>query len=188
MKPLILASGSPRRSELLKQMDIPFEIHKSGVSEDLPPHIHPQDAVIELSSRKALDVASQYPDYFVLGADTVVSIQKEILGKPHDQDAAISMLKKLSGATHQVYTGVTIVTKGSVHSFFEATDVTFWELSEQDIKKYIESGEPFDKAGGYGIQGKGAYLVKEIKGDYYSVMGLPLSKTMRALKKCGFPL
>ncbi|MET3697387.1 septum formation protein [Bacillus oleivorans] len=188
MKPLILASGSPRRSELLKQMNIPFEIHKSGVSEDLPPQIYPQDAVIELSSRKALDVAAKFPDYFVLGADTVVSIQNEILGKPHNQDEAISMLKKLSAATHQVYTGVTIVAEGSVHSFYDVTDVTFWELSEQDINTYIESREPFDKAGGYGIQGKGAYLVKEIKGDYYSVMGLPLSKTIRALKKCGFPV
>lgn len=186
MDPLILASGSPRRSELLHQMDISFQIQKSNIEENLPPHIHPQEAVILLSSQKAEDVASQFPAYFVLGADTVVSIEQEILGKPSHAKEAYSMLEKLSGTTHQVYTGVSIVVGNRTHSFYERTDVTFWELSEQDITLYIESEEPFDKAGGYGIQGKGAYFVKEIKGDYYNVMGLPLSRTIRELKKMGF--
>ncbi|GAA0334007.1 Maf family protein [Bacillus carboniphilus] len=188
MNPLILASGSPRRSELLKQMDVSFQVHKSGADESLPPNIRPQDAVTELSSRKALEVASQYPNHFVLGADTVVSIQNEILGKPETEEEAFTMLKKLSDTTHQVFTGVTLVVNGQAHSFYEGTDVTFWTLSDEEIKQYIKTGEPFDKAGGYGIQGKGAYFVKEIKGDFYTVMGLPIAKTIRQLKQFGFPV
>ncbi|WP_102345405.1 Maf family protein [Bacillus sp. Marseille-P3661] len=184
MKKLILASGSPRRKELLEKANIPFEIIISKVDETFDPNEGPDEIVKSLALQKAEDVSKHQPeDAVVLGADTIVTFEDQILGKPKDKDEAKKMLQLLSGKEHVVYTGVAIVTKGNRSAFYEPTKVTFWELEESEIDQYIESGEPFDKAGAYGIQGLGALLVKRIEGDYFSVVGLPISRTVRELKK-----
>lgn len=182
---LILASGSPRRFNLLKQVGIPFRQVVSGVSEDMEVPEEPQAHVLELSRRKAEDVARQMSSGIVLGADTVVVLDGHILGKPADGQEAAQMLLKLSGRAHEVFTGLTLldVTRGFSVSDVECTEVTFRELSEEEIAEYISTGEPLDKAGAYGIQGKGAILVSGIKGCYYNVMGLPLAKLMELLHR-----
>lgn len=182
---LILASGSPRRKELLQQIQLSFSIEVSNADEtfssDLPPH----EVVMELSKRKAVSVAARHPEAFVIGSDTVVVYGNEILGKPSGAEHAKEMLRTLSGKTHSVYTGVAIVNNENEKMFYKKTDVTFWELTEEEIETYAASGEPLDKAGGYGIQGLGALLVKEIHGDYFSVVGLPISQVYRSLKEMG---
>ncbi|WP_433743430.1 Maf family protein [Falsibacillus pallidus] len=185
MNRLILASGSPRRKELLQKLQVPFDIFPSDADENLPEGIAPDKAVLLLAEKKAKTVADSFPEGIVIGSDTVVALGDEILGKPLDSDDAKSTLKKLSGRTHSVYTGVSIIKDGKPHSFFEKTEVTFWALTDQEINRYIETGEPFDKAGSYGIQGYGSLFVKEIKGDYYAVVGLPVSRLYRELKSAG---
>ncbi|MFD2681440.1 Maf family protein [Bacillus seohaeanensis] len=186
MSTIILASQSPRRKELLQQLNLTFSIQKSGADETIVERLKPEDFVLELAKRKAVTIAKQNPNDYVIGSDTIVTYGDEILEKPGNNEEAIKMLKMLSGRTHSVYTGVAIFHKGEQTIFCEKTDVTFWELSKEEIDSYIESGEPFDKAGGYGIQGLGAMFVKEIKGDYYTVVGLPLSKVYRELKRMGY--
>ncbi|MBO8177509.1 MAG: septum formation inhibitor Maf [Bacillus sp. (in: Bacteria)] len=183
MPNLILASSSPRRKELLQQIRLPFHIHPSTVSEEVKADLPPKELVAELAIRKAKDVANKYPHDVVLGADTVVVLNGKILGKPVDRENARNMLQALSGNTHEVLTGVAIVYNETVHHFVEKTEVTFWELSAEEIEQYLNSGEPFDKAGAYGIQGLGATFVKRIDGDYFSVVGLPISKVHRVLKR-----
>lgn len=182
MKQLILASGSPRRKELLKQAQLTFTVSTSSISEIVDQSSSPNQVVESLAFQKANDVFSQHQDCIVIGADTVVAINETILGKPKDQAEARAMLKMLSGNTHEVYTGVAIVSSSDTFIFHEKTSVTFLELTEAEISHYIETGEPFDKAGSYGIQGLGALFVKEIQGDYFNVVGLPLAKTVRKLK------
>ncbi|MEY8751700.1 Maf family protein [Alkalicoccobacillus gibsonii] len=182
MKPLILASSSPRRKELLQQVGFQFSIRTSETDERLEPDWTPQDAVLHLSQKKAEAVFLKHSDAVVVGADTIVVIDDVILGKPSSRQSAKRMLTQLSGTNHQVLTGVTIISDTNKISFFTQTDVYMYDLTEQDIDQYIDSGEPFDKAGSYGIQGLGATLVKEIKGDYYSVMGLPIAETARRLQ------
>jgi len=178
---IILASNSPRRKELLEQVGIEFEIMSSDVDE-ITDKTAPADVVMDLSRIKAEAVARNNKGVVVLAADTVVAYNGQILGKPKDEDDAFKMLKLLSGKAHQVFTGVTIVDEaGESNSFFESTDVLMYENSDELIKKYIATGEPMDKAGAYGIQGKGAVLVKEIKGDYNNVVGLPLSRVCKEL-------
>jgi septum formation protein len=143
---------------------------------------------MELSSRKAKAVSKKYPGSYVIGADTVVVLDGTILGKPQDKAEAFSMLKALSGRTHAVYTGVSIIAPGKETNFNVKTDVVFWELTDDEINAYINTGEPFDKAGAYGIQGQGSVFVKEIKGDYFSVVGLPVSKTVRELRNAGLEI
>lgn len=189
MQRLILASSSPRRKELLENLHLTFEISGSNVDESFSEDLKPEDAVMELASRKARFVAKNVQGAFVIGSDTVVVQGGEILGKPENTEEAFRMLKELSGKTHTVYTGVSIISSLSNEiQFYEKTDVTFWELSNEEIDTYIKSGEPFDKAGGYGIQGFGSFLVREIKGDYYTVVGLPVSRTIRELQKAGYIL
>ncbi|MBM7701363.1 Maf family protein [Metabacillus iocasae] len=183
---LILASGSPRRKELLEQVNVPFTVHVSKVEEVIDPSHTPSEAVMSLALQKAKDVAESYSDALVLGADTVVVQHNSILGKPKDEQQAKEMLRMLSGQTHQVLTGVALVQNEQIITFYEQTDVTFYPLKEEEIARYVQSGEPMDKAGSYGIQGLGAIFVKEIKGDYFSVVGLPLSRTVRELEKIGF--
>ncbi|HET7657800.1 MAG TPA: Maf family protein [Bacillales bacterium] len=185
MKRLILASGSPRRKQLLERVFLSFDISVSEVNENFNENLSPAEAVELLALRKARKVSERFPNAIILGADTIVSIDNEILGKPADACAAESMLLRLSGKTHTVYTGTAIVSSERTYSFYSATDVIFHELAKEEIKFYIASGEPFDKAGGYGIQGLGATLVKEIHGDYFTVVGLPLSETVRALRSFG---
>lgn len=185
MKRLILASGSPRRKELLTRVCLSFEIFASHVDERFNPLQTPAEAVQTFALRKARNVAKRFSDAVVLGADTVVSIDSSILGKPHNAQRAKEMLRRLSGRTHTVYTGTAIVSAERTYSFYSATDVLFWDLTETEIEEYISTGEPFDKAGGYGIQGFGATLVKEIHGDYFTIVGLPISATVRALRDFG---
>lgn len=183
---LILASGSPRRKELLHYISEDFTIEVSDYDEFADPSLSPEDLVIKLASGKGRIVAKRHPDDTVISADTIVALDKKILGKPHSAEEAFDMLSSLSGRTHKVYTGVSIRKGPNKTEFAESTEVTFYELSEAEIKDYIKTGEPFDKAGGYGIQGKGSLLVKSITGDYYNVMGLPVAKLARVLKNNKF--
>ncbi len=182
MQSLILASSSPRRQELLQLLQIPFQSISANVNEDFPEQMKAPEVVKELASRKAAAVAKEHPDSWVIGSDTIVVLDGKILGKPLNRDDAKETLSQLSGQTHEVYTGVSIM-YGRNHSvFLEKTNVTFWELSESEIERYLDTGEPFDKAGSYGIQGYGALFVKQMEGDYFSVVGLPVSRLARELK------
>lgn len=181
-KPLILASQSPRRKELLDLLQLPYSIIVSEVEEKLNRNFSPEENVQWLAKQKAKAVADLHPHAIVIGADTMVCLDGECLGKPQDQEEAASMLRRLSGRSHSVITAVSIQAKNHSETFYDKTEVAFWSLSEEEIWTYIETKEPMDKAGAYGIQGRGALFVKKIDGDYYSVMGLPISKTMRALR------
>ncbi len=183
MNKLILASGSPRRKELLEMAGFDFEVVKSGADETLPRGMRPADAVKYLSKLKAFDVLDMKGSgYTVLGSDTVVSIDDKILGKPKDEDDAKSMLEMLSGKTHSVYTGVTICSNEKSETFSVRSDVTFFDLTKEEIENYIKTKEPMDKAGAYGIQGKGSLLVKSVSGDFFNIVGLPISLVYRRLK------
>ncbi|MBQ7123742.1 MAG: septum formation protein Maf [Oscillospiraceae bacterium] len=177
----ILASGSPRRKELLSLIIPEFEILVSGCEEFVPEGTPAEKVPALLAEQKALAVAKLRPDDVVIGSDTVVVLNDEIFGKPKDKNHAHAMLRALSGKKHFVYTGVAVAEKGEVRSFVQKTEVEFYELSDETIDKYIESFEPMDKAGAYGIQGKGSVLVKGIVGDYFNVMGLPVAETARFL-------
>ena len=178
---IILASASPRRKELLTLAGIEYEVIVSQCEETLPDGITPDKAVEELARQKAEDVFSRNSNALIIAADTVVALGNTILGKPKDEDEAFSMLSSLSGRKHTVFTGVCIKTKEKTDIFHVATDVEFYDLSEKEIKDYIATKEPMDKAGAYGIQGKGFVLVKGIHGDYFNVVGLPLAETIRHL-------
>ncbi|MGD7047636.1 septum formation inhibitor Maf [Rossellomorea marisflavi] len=186
MSSLILASQSPRRKELLKQIQLSFTTLSPQVEETFEEGMLPGDVVMYLADIKAAAVSGEHPDSFVIGSDTVVTKDGKILGKPKDEDDARAMLTELSGSTHDVYTGVSIHHRREVNRFYERTTVTFWELSPSEIDGYIASGEPFDKAGAYGIQGIGAKFVKGIEGDYYAVVGLPVSRVNRTLAEMGY--
>lgn len=188
MQDLILASSSPRRKELLENLQLSFKTVSSDVDENYDPNWKPNEIVMELAYRKAGAVAAGYPTSFVIGSDTIVVEGNDVLGKPQNREDAYSMLKRLSGKMHCVYTGVAIISPTGVQKFYEKTDVEFWELSDDEINQYLDTGEPFDKAGAYGIQGFGSLLVKKISGDYFAVVGLPVSRTMRELKKSGFQM
>jgi septum formation protein len=186
MKRLILASSSPRRYELLSLTLLPFETYPSTLEEKMDLSLSPSHLVESLAEQKASDVFSQKPNHVVLGADTIVSFKNNRLGKPQDKDEAAAMLRMLSGQTHEVYTGVCIMDEGKKEIFSVKTSVTFYTLDEEMISWYIGTGEPFDKAGSYGIQGSGSLLVEKIHGDYFNVVGLPISKVMRSLMDFGF--
>ncbi len=188
MQHLILASSSPRRKELLETLQLTFDISASEADESYSLGTAPEQIVIDLATRKAKDVAKRHQNSFVIGSDTIVFANGSVLGKPKNEDEAIEMLSTLSGNTHAVFTGVAIVRGEQTVSFFEKTAVTFWDLSESEIKAYVKSGEPFDKAGAYGIQGLGSMLVKHISGDYFNVVGLPVSRTVRELRSAGYQL
>lgn len=178
---IVLASASPRRKELMRFVADEFEIRPSDADETLPEGIQPERAAEYLSALKA-QAAECHENEIVIGCDTVVVIDDTILGKPHTSQECFDMLKILSGKTHKVFTGVTFRGFGNNFSFTEETAVEFYALSDEEISEYIKTGEPFDKAGGYGIQGKGAMLVKGIKGDYFNVVGLPASRLKRELE------
>ncbi len=182
-KTVILASASPRRRELLSVIFPDFEVIPSNVEEIIPNSIELLKAPEYLSKTKALDIAKAHPDALVIGADTSVIINNKILGKPQSKEEAYNMIKMLSGKEHFVITGCTIAKGEATVSFSEKTSVYFNSLSEQEIIDYINTDEPYDKAGGYGIQGKGALLVKKIEGDYFNVVGLPISKLNITIKE-----
>ena len=181
----ILASASPRRSEILKNAGFDFDVIVSDVDETLPEEITAHEAVLLLSKIKAESVSKNNPDCVVLGCDTVVCLSGKILGKPKTADDAFKMLSQLSGKTHTVYTGVTVTDGKKTESFLSETEVEFYPLSKETIASYIATGEPMDKAGAYGIQGFGSVLVKRIRGDYFSVMGLAVNESARVLSKFG---
>lgn len=183
---LILASGSPRRRELLKMTGLKFDVVTSDADESIPEHTDPGVAALLLSERKALAVANsdECKGNVVIGADTIVSLNGKKFGKPKDADDAYRMLSELSDKTHTVYTGVAIVNSDlTVNKFVEATEVHFYPLSDSQIRDYIATGEYQDKAGGYAIQGGGAVFVSGIIGDYYNVMGLPIGRLMQEMSK-----
>ena len=182
MKTLILASGSPRRAEILTQGGFSFEKRTKETDETLPKGISPKDAVEFLAKKKGMAV-ERAANEVLLSADTVVALGGQILGKPKDKDDAFRMLKALSGKEHSVFTGVYIVSDEKEFLFSVETKVQFLPLCDQDILDYIKTEEPMDKAGAYGIQGKGALLIDSIAGDYLNVVGLPLSKVAKALKE-----
>lgn len=182
MEKIILASGSPRRKELLAQAEILFEVLVSD-AEEMITKSEPGEIVEELSWRKSEAVAKRYPGRTVLGADTIVVLDDRVLGKPKDKEDACRMLRDLQGRTHQVYTGVTLMRGDRTHSFHERTDVTVYPMTGEEIKDYVQSGDPLDKAGAYGIQGRFAAYIKGIRGDYYNVVGLPIGRVYQELKK-----
>ena len=185
MSRLVLASASPRRRELMALAGFDFEVITADVDEVFDPLLEPCELVMSLAFQKASAVAGSNPDAAVIGADTVVVLDGKVLGKPHSEDEAVQMLRELSGNTHEVYTGVCIIKGDKVHKFYECTKVTFWQLEDELIAQYVASKDPMDKAGAYGIQGYGCVLIKEIKGDYFSVMGLPVSESARVLADFG---
>lgn len=181
----ILASASPRRKEILDTVGYKFDIIPSESEEKIKDGLSPKDTVEALAYQKALDVYAAHPDCVVLGADTIVVFDGEILGKPRDKEDAKRMLKMLSGQTHEVRTGYCVLGGNMEIVLSECTLVTFFELSDEEIENYINTGEPMDKAGAYGIQGKGALLVRSILGDYFNVVGLPVANVSRCLKMAG---
>jgi septum formation protein len=180
---LILASGSPRRQELLKQINIPFTIRKPEVNETQVRTLDPEEKVMQLAMLKNEHTLRKNPDEVMLSADTIVSYQNQIFGKPRNRQEAFRMLSLLSGTVHNVYTGVVLRSEKKEVNFVEKTEVTFWPLTEQEMEWYISTGEPYDKAGAYGIQGLGSIFVKSIKGDYFNVVGLPISRAGRELRQ-----
>lgn len=184
MTDIILASASPRRSELMTLAGFRFDVICADIDEIVPEKALPQEVVMSLALQKAQAVAKDHRKSAVVGSDTVVALDGKILGKPRSESEAAEMLRSLSGRIHKVFTGVAIVCGEKVTSFFEETEVEFYPLTDQEILDYVATGEPMDKAGAYGIQGRGAVLVKRINGDYFNVMGLPISKVYRELKDC----
>ena len=186
----ILASASPRRRELLRQIELPFEVFPSEADETMDETL-PDRLVEELSRRKALAAAGRLREHcLVLGADTVVALGDQVLGKPGTEERAAEMLRMLSGKAHKACTGVTLgeFREGKLQrqtTFSEVTEVFLYPLSEGEIREYIASGEPMDKAGAYGIQGRFAKFVKKIYGDYNNVVGLPAARVYQEIKKLG---
>ncbi len=201
MYKIVLASGSPRRKEILEQVGIKFIIYASD-KEEIITKDRPEEMVMELASEKARDVAGKIKDKsIIIGADTMVAIDRRILGKPKNAADAKAMLQMLQGNRHQVYTGVSVVIKAEdmpgvkgrkeeekIINFVEKTQVWVYPMTKAQIEKYIESGEPFDKAGGYGIQGKFAVNIEKIEGDYYNIVGLPIAKLYTILLEAGIDI
>ena len=195
MRRIILASASPRRRELLERAGVKFEVIPASGDENRTSD-DPTEAVAQLARDKAVSVKATVEDAeeetVIIGSDTVVVFQNMILGKPHDQEDAVNTLKKLQGNTHQVYTGVSVLEKKNgqwqEHTFYESTDVTFYPVSDGEIREYVATGEPMDKAGSYGIQGLFGIYVKGINGDYNNVVGLPAARLFYEMKKSGIDL
>lgn len=182
---IILASGSPRRTELLHQVGLEHEIIKSEVEEVVDSNV-PSEVVCSLSRQKAFDVYQRQEnkkDILVIGADTVVAYDNRILGKPKDEADAFAMLKQIAGSVHSVYTGVTLVQDGKINTFYEETKVWVYDMTDEEITAYIRTGEPMDKAGAYGIQGRFAAYIQRISGDYNNVVGLPVGRICEELRR-----
>lgn len=187
MREIILASGSPRRKELLAQIGIAFQVIKSNAEEKIT-KTAPEEIVKDLSCQKGSDVAAGIEEGIILGADTIVCLDHEIMGKPKDRADAYQMLERLQGRSHSVFTGVTLIKKEAgqeteVRSFAVETKVHVHEMSKEEIETYLDTGDPFDKAGSYGIQGPFAAYVDGIEGDYNNVVGLPIAAVYQELKQ-----
>lgn len=220
MKKIILASSSPRRKELLELVGIPFNIHPSDVIEKMDDDLEPSQIVEQLALQKAKDVAKYYDEEIIIGADTIVVFQDQILGKPMNEEDAFRILKQLQGNPHLVYSGIALIDsktgrsqtdhqerysdtmylgdscqyrvlsespngKPQIFLGHSVSKVTFRPMNDEEIKAYIKTGEPLDKAGAYGVQGLGALFIEKIEGDFYSVMGLPLNLLYQMLLKVG---
>lgn len=180
---VILASASPRRKEILGKTGIDFEVQVSDCDENIDEK-QPDKLVMKLSELKARDVASKNPDAIIIGSDTVVAHKGHIMGKPADRAEAISMIKSFAGDIHQVYTGVTIIIPNEkTYTYNICTDVHVLQMTDEEIERYVDTGEPMDKAGAYAIQGLFAPFISKIDGDYYNVVGLPISSVYAILKK-----
>jgi septum formation protein len=184
---IILASGSPRRYELFSSLGLPFERMQSDMEEDFGTPGDPRDFALKMAQAKAEALSSLRPDSVIIGADTIVVADGEILGKPGTEERALEMLGLLNGKRHRVITGITIIhsDKGVVETGAKITEVEFHRVEEKSIHEYVVSGEPLDKAGAYGIQGKGRFLIKSIEGCYHNVVGLPLCLLVELLRKTG---
>ena len=180
---LILASQSPRRKQLLSLLDIPFDIVVADIDEKIDEEKPLRSEIEKLSFLKANEVFKDHRDAVVIGADTIVTLDEKVLGKPHSRDDAVRMLKMLEDNRHTVITGVTIISAKMSETFSVVSDVYFHRMSDEEISSYIDTGEPMDKAGAYAIQGIGSRFVKRIDGDYYAIMGFPVSEVYHRLKK-----
>ena len=185
---IILASKSPRRKQLLSMMGLEFTVQTADIDETMDPSQTPAHEVAAVSARKAEKIAALHLQDVIVSADTIVVIDGKILGKPKDEQDAARMLRLLSGRTHTVYTGLTVYADGKANTQVVSTGVTFRDLSDAEIAAYIETKEPMDKAGAYGIQGKCAIFVDKIDGDYNNVVGLPVAAIYRELKKLGIDI
>lgn len=188
MRSIVLASASPRRAELLRQMGVEFSVRPADIDETPIAAEAPGDYVLRLAKEKALVVGQFAPDAIVLGSDTSVVIGGRILGKPATLEEAEATLHALSGRTHQVLTGVAVVVDGYAEARLIITDVTFRVLRPDEISAYVRTGEPMDKAGSYGIQGLGGIFVESLQGSYSAVVGLPLWETADLLAQAGYPV
>jgi septum formation protein len=185
MREIILASQSPRRKMLLEWAEVPFKVVVKETDESYDASLTPPDIAVQIARNKALAI-TESSGQTILAADTIVVLDGEVIGKPRDEDAAFSTLRKLSGRVHTVITGVVIRNNGSEVSFADSTQVEFHELSDQDIRFYIEKYRPYDKAGAYAIQEWiGVTGIKSIHGDFYNVMGLPVSRVVKTLQQFG---
>jgi septum formation protein len=182
LRPLILASQSPRRRELMLLLNMPFSSENPNVEEIIRTDIKLEKAIEALAVLKAEDVLSRHPHAIVIGSDTVVVVDGEVLGKPANPEEGKAMLRKLSGRKHQVITAVAILSDSDQVVFHSKADVEFYPLDDAWIDSYIASGSPLDKAGAYGIQDRGALMVKSIKGDFYTIMGLPIARVNQVLR------
>lgn len=181
---IILASASPRRKEILENVNLKFTVQSSHIEEVVLENEPPKDLVMRLAFEKCMDVAKKNPNALVIGADTIVALDNNILGKPKDEHHAYEMIKSLSNKKHEVITGISLInlSLNKKVTDYVVSEVTFKDLSEETIKDYIKTKESLDKAGAYGIQGYGALLVDSIKGDYFNIVGLPISKIGDLLK------
>lgn len=183
MKKIILASQSPRRKQLLEMLNIPFDVVVAAVVEQIDPKNNLRKEIEKLSYNKAYEVFKDNRDSLVIGADTIVKINNDVLGKPRDYSQAKTMLEELSDNTHEVVTACTILVADKVETFSKIAKVTFYPLTENEIDEYINTKEPMDKAGAYAIQGLGSKFIKSIEGDFYTIMGLPVAELYHRLKK-----
>jgi len=182
---VILASQSPRRRELLTLVGIPHEVRPADLDERMEPGESPTEHAERLARAKAQAIALLEPDAVVIGSDTIVVLDGEVLGKPADVAEAVRTLQRLSGRTHTVHTAVAVARDGRLESGVESVEVTFRPLTDDQIERYVATGEPMDKAGAYGIQGYGAVIVERIHGDYFAVMGLALGRLVGLLARVG---
>lgn len=185
--PIILASQSPRRKELLKKIVPDFKIIPSSVEEIFQPELSPRENAVAIARMKALDVSRSHPGHFVIGADTIVVLDDEIIGKPTDAADARNILRRLSGRRHQVITGVVVVNSNRMEDA-AVSEVDIRPLNDTEIARYVATGEPLDKAGAYAIQGEGASIVASYSGSYSNIVGLPLDTIKALLERAGYKL
>jgi septum formation protein len=187
MKKIILASSSPRRKQLLKKFGLTFTVVSSNIEEIFNPRLKPRHQVEELASQKAEAVASEFSDAIIIGADTLVALEDEVLGKPKDKREAKRMLKKLQGRVHSIVTGFVLIDTDSGRKIIKSVETKVWfrKLSSREINAYLEREKPYDKAGAYAMQDLGAIFIEKIDGDYFSAVGLPLYALAKGLQKLG---